>query len=82
MLFRSNGSPWTSIQKDAFVKESIIFPNVTIGPGAKVQKAIIEKGLHIPAGFEIGFDLERDRQIFHVTESGIVVLSKDTVIKA
>lgn len=75
-------SPGTSIQKDAFVKESIIFPNVTIGPGAKVQKAIIEKGLHIPAGFEIGFDLERDRQIFHVTESGIVVISKDTVIKA
>ena len=75
-------SPGTSIQKDAFVKESIIFPNVTIGPGDKVQRAIIVKGLHIPAGFEIGFDLERDRQIFHVTESGIVVLSKDTVIKA
>ena len=74
-------SPGVSIQKDALVNEAILFPDVTIGPGAKVKRAIIEKGLHIPAGFEIGYDLERDRQLFHVTESGIVVLAKDTVIK-
>jgi len=75
-------SPAVSIQKDAFVEESILFPDVTIGPGAKVRRAIIEKGLHIPAGFEIGYNLERDRALFHVTESGIVVLAKDTIIKA
>lgn len=75
-------SPAVSIQKDAFVEESILFPDVTIGPGAKVRRAIIEKGLHIPAGFEIGYNLERDRALFHVTDSGIVVLAKDTVIKA
>ncbi|MFA6622847.1 MAG: glucose-1-phosphate adenylyltransferase [Fibrobacteraceae bacterium] len=74
-------SPGVSIQKDARVEESILFPDVTIGPGAKVRRAIIEKGLHIPAGFEIGYDIDRDRQLFHVTESGIVVLAKDTVIK-
>ncbi len=75
-------SPAVSIQKDAFVEESILFPDVTIGPGAKVRRAIIEKGLHIPAGFEIGYNLERDRALFHVTDSGIVVLAKDTIIKA
>jgi glucose-1-phosphate adenylyltransferase len=75
-------SPGVTIQKDALVEESILFPNVTIGPGAKVRRAIVEKGLHIPAGFQIGYDLERDKQLFHVTESGIVVLAKDTIIKA
>ncbi len=75
-------SPGVSIQKDALVAESILFPNVTIGPGAKVKRAIIEKGLHIPAGFEIGYNLERDRKVFHVTESNIVVVSKDTIIKS
>ena len=75
-------SPAVSIQKEALVEESILFPDVTIGPGAKVRRAIIEKGLHIPAGFEIGYDLERDSKMFHVTPSGIVVLAKDTIIKA
>jgi len=74
-------SPGVTVQKDALVEDSIIFPDVTIGPGAKIRKAIIEKGLHIPAGFEIGYNLERDSAVFHLTESGIVVLAKDTVIK-
>jgi glucose-1-phosphate adenylyltransferase len=74
-------SPGVSVQGDAIVEDSIIFPDVTIAPGAKIRKAIIEKGLHIPAGFEIGYNLDRDGAMFHLTESGIVVLAKDTVIK-
>jgi len=74
-------SPGVTVQKDALVEGSIIFPDVTIGPGAKIRRAIIEKGLHIPAGFEIGYNLDRDGTVFHLTESGIVVLAKDTVIK-
>ena len=30
----------------------------------------------IPEGDEIGYDLERDRQRFHVTDSGLVVIAK------
>mgnify|MGYP003347451087 CR=1 FL=1 len=30
--------------------------------------------IHVPDGATIGFDLERDRQLYHVTESGIVVV--------
>ncbi|MDR1812465.1 MAG: glucose-1-phosphate adenylyltransferase [Candidatus Fibromonas sp.] len=74
-------SPGVMVQKDAVVEGSIIFPDVTIGPGAKISRAIIEKGLHIPAGFEIGYNKDRDGAMFHLTESGIVVLAKDTVIK-
>jgi glucose-1-phosphate adenylyltransferase len=74
-------SPGVTVQKGALVEDSIIFPDVTIGPGTKIRKAIIEKGLHIPAGFEIGYNLDRDSVMFHLTESGIVVLAKDTVIK-
>jgi glucose-1-phosphate adenylyltransferase len=58
------------------VSESILFPEVTVGRGAKVLKAIIEKGVKIPEGEEIGVDLEKDAKRFHVTPSGIVVLGK------
>jgi len=74
-------SPGVNVMQGALVEGSIIFPNASIGPGAKVRKAIIEKGLHIPAGFEIGYNAERDAAMFHLTESGVVVLSKDTLIK-
>ena len=68
----------TSIQRAS--KESILFPNVTIGPEPKCREPLLKRPPY-SSGFEIGY-LERDRQIFHVTDSGIVVLAKDTIIKA
>ena len=57
------------------------FPDVVVGAGAKVRRAIIEKGVKIPPGFEIGYDVEKDRKRFTVSESGVVVIAKATVIK-
>jgi glucose-1-phosphate adenylyltransferase len=74
-------SPGCTIHSHARVTDSILFPQVDIGRGAIVQRAIIEKGVKIPAGFEIGVDLEKDRQRFHVTDTGIVVVAKETVIE-
>jgi glucose-1-phosphate adenylyltransferase len=55
---------------------------VDVGRGARVHKAIVEKGIKIPPGFEVGVNLEKDRERFHVTEEGLVVIAKDTVIEA
>ena len=74
-------SPGCTIHSHARVIDSILFPQVDIGRGATVQRAIIEKGVKIPPGFEIGVDLEKDRQRFHVTDTGIVVVAKETVIE-
>ena len=38
------------INKNSFVKESIIFPRVVIGEGAQVENAIVDKGAEIAAG--------------------------------
>jgi len=48
----------------------------TIGRHAKVRRAIVDKNVFIPEGEEIGYDLERDRQRFFVTDSGLVVIPK------
>jgi len=59
------------------VEDSILFDNVTVGRRTRIRRAIIDKGVEIPAGLTIGFDAEQDRaRGFTVTESGIVAIGK------
>jgi len=62
------------IHSHATVEESIIFDNCDIGRRARVRRAILDKNVRVPADTAIGFDLERDKQLYYVTESGIVVV--------
>jgi glucose-1-phosphate adenylyltransferase len=62
------------IHTGSLVEDSVIFDNCDIGRHAKVRKAILDKNVKIPEGAEIGYDLDVDRQKYHVTESGIVVI--------
>ena len=58
----------------ASVDDCIVFDNCEIGRGAQIRRAILEKNVKIEPGATIGYDLEADRQRYHVTESGIVVV--------
>ena len=59
----------------ALVEDSVIFDNCDIGRRAKVRRAILDKNVRIAEDDTVGYDLERDKQRFHVTESGIVVVA-------
>lgn len=58
------------------IEDSIILDWVEIGRGCKIRRAIIDKSNVIPSGTEIGYDLERDRERFFVSDGGIVVLAR------
>ena len=62
------------IHTGAVVEDSVVFDNCDIGRGAKVRRAILDKNVRVPEGALIGYDSARDRQLYHVTESGIVVV--------
>jgi glucose-1-phosphate adenylyltransferase len=67
----------TRVNSYAHVEGSILFDGVDIGRHAKVRRAIIDKGVHIPPGVEVGYDHEHDRSRgFTVSESGVVVIAK------
>jgi glucose-1-phosphate adenylyltransferase len=77
---RSILSPNVRINSYCEVEESILMEGVDVGRYAKVRRAIIDKDVKIPQGAEIGYNLERDKKNFYVTESGIVVVAKKTDI--
>lgn len=68
------------IHKRAQVEECVIMPNVTIGAGAVIRKAIIDKRAEIAPGTQIGVNIEDDMKRFHVTESGLVVIPRGAKI--
>lgn len=59
------------------VIDSIVMDNVNIGRYAEIQRCIIDKNVTIPEGMKIGFDEEKDRSLFKVSPSGIVVIPKE-----
>jgi len=73
--------PRVRIHSYSDVDESILMDGVEIGRHSKIRRTIIDKGVRIPAGSTIGYDLEADRQHYTVTESGIVVVPKGAVIE-
>jgi glucose-1-phosphate adenylyltransferase len=58
------------------IEDSVIMDWVEIGRGCKVRRTIIDKSNVIPPGTEIGYDLDKDRERYFVTDTGIVVLSR------
>lgn len=73
--------PRVRINSYAFVQDSILMHGVNVGRHCRIQRAIIDKSVNIPAKTEIGYDMDNDRKRgFTVTESGIVVIPKGTEI--
>lgn len=68
--------PDVRINSFAKVEESVLFDGVKVGRHCQLRKVIVDKHVEIPANTEIGYDLEKDRQRFHVSEEGIVVVPK------
>jgi glucose-1-phosphate adenylyltransferase len=72
---RSILSPGIRIEDGCFIESSVLMPRVWVGRGTRIRHAIIEEGVHIPSGFQIGFDLANDRKHYFVTHAGVVVVS-------
>jgi len=71
------------IHAGAEVNDSVILSGCDIGRNAKLRRVLLDKNVHIEPGAVIGYDVAQDRERFpFVTESGIVVIPKGTVVPA
>ncbi len=73
-------SPAVRINSFSEVYDSIIMDGTDVGRFAKIKRAIIDKNVKISTGAQIGYNLAQDKKRFTVTDSGIVVVPKGTVI--
>ena len=65
-----------TVESGAYVEGSVVMPGVRIGRNAVIRRAILDKNVLVPDGAQIGVDIERDRQLYTVSDSGVVVLGK------
>jgi glucose-1-phosphate adenylyltransferase len=79
---RSILSPLTHIHSYALVEDSILMHGVEVARNAVVRRAILDKNVYIGEGVQIGVDLDADRERFHVSEGGIVVIPKGQRVEA
>ncbi len=61
----------------SLVEDSVLFQGVDVGRGAVVRKAILDKNVRVPDGAQIGVDLDKDRELYTVTDNGVVVIGKN-----
>jgi glucose-1-phosphate adenylyltransferase len=50
--------------------------HTTVGKGARVRRAVIDRFNIVPADTEIGLDPAADRRRYHVDPSGLVVVPR------
>ena len=79
---RSIIGPASYVDDGAEVVDSIVFPEVHIGPGAKLKRCVVDKSNVVPAGYRIGFDPEEDAARFAMSESGIAIVAKGQKLEA
>ncbi len=71
------------VHAGAEIVDSVILSGCDIGRGAKLKRVLLDKNCKIEPGCVIGEDPEEDRKRFpFVTESGIVVVPKGTIVPA
>jgi len=61
------------------IENTVVLPYVEIGRRVTLANTIIDAGVKIPAGLEVGFDPEVDARRFRRTERGICLITKPMI---
>ena len=75
---RSILSPNVRVRSYIEVVDSILMENVEISRRCRLRRVIVDEGVHIPEGTQVGLSLKEDRSRFTVSEQGVVVIPSGT----
>jgi len=67
------------VDEHSYVERAVVFPDVHIGAGCTIKRAIIDTGAVVPRGTHIGVDPAEDARRFYITEAGVILVTRDMV---
>lgn len=59
------------------IDQSILMPGVRVGRHARIRRAIVDRDVFVPRGALIGYNDEEDRRRHVVSDSGIIVVTRE-----
>ena len=65
------------VGKHSALQDCVILPQVEIGERVTLKRVVVDMHCKIPDGFTAGIDLEKDRQLFHVTEHKVILITPE-----
>jgi glucose-1-phosphate adenylyltransferase len=57
------------------VNWAVLLPSVEVGRGVRLNRVVVDRGVHIPDGLVIGEDAVLDATRFHRTPNGITLVT-------
>ena len=68
------------VESGSVIDNSLLLPNVSVGRDCRITKAIIDEDCRIPDGTVIGEDLVQDRKLYHVSEGGVTLVTREMLL--
>ncbi len=71
---------FTNVRVNSYsqIRESVLMPEVVVGRNCRIERAIIDRGVVLPPGTDVGLDRAADEaKGFRVTEKGVTLVTPD-----
>ena len=65
------------VDEFALVERSVLLPEVRVGQHCEIHNAVLDRGCVLSSGTKIGVDVEADREKYHVTPNGVILVTPD-----
>ena len=79
VIHRSVVGRGVRIDRGANLEECVVLDGVHIGSNARLRRVIADRSTMIPADSRIGYKASDDRKRFHVSPSGLAILSPASI---
>jgi len=72
---------FTGVRSHSFssLNQVVALPYVEVGREARLTKCVVDRGVQVPDGLVVGEDADEDAKWFRVSESGVVLITKNMI---
>jgi glucose-1-phosphate adenylyltransferase len=80
-VFRSVLFSSVRVHSYATVNWAVLLPGVQVGRGARITRAVLDRGCVVPDGMVVGEDTAEDERRFYRSEHGITLITREMLAK-